>query len=297
MLYLSFRGVVLVLLACVLVQSATFGQTEPEKQADADKQTAAQKERTETLLKWTRKFAQDTRISVLNKGNAEVAELRAEPVMRYSDQPRFIADATLWVWTRNARPVAIQKVEVNDHDPTPLWTICFASLSEEIVEARWPYGQTFKTTKPGWTFEQIPSAEPPAEKSAVRALQMRALSRRFSGSVYSGVQKGNIEMRLIPKPIFEYSDPETKLPLGAIFGLADNTANPTVLIVIEARPNKDGTLAWHHAHSRMTADIGKVTLGEATIWEFKPVNVPNDPTTNFDNWMFYFMRRSLTTLQ
>lgn len=47
----------------------------------------------------------------------------------------------------------------------------------------------------------------------------------------------------------------------------------------------------------MTADTGKVTFDEATIWEIKPVNVPNDPTTNFDNWMYYFMRRNLTTLR
>lgn len=211
------RRVILVLLVCVQFQSAAFGQAESGKQADADKQTAAQKERTEALLKWTRTFAQETRIRVMANGKAEAAELRVEPVMRYADQPRFIADGTLWVWTHNARPVAIQKVEVNDTTATPLWTVCFAALSEELVEAKWPYGQTFQTTKPGWTFEAISSADPPAEKAAGRTLQMRALSRRLSGSVYSSVQNGSIAMRLLPKPIYEYSDPETKLPLGAIF--------------------------------------------------------------------------------
>ncbi len=278
------------------VQNDT-AKAEVVQQAEADNQTAAQKERTEALYKWTRKYAQDTHITVLNKGDGEAAELRAEPVMRYSDQPRFIADATLWVWSLRGRPVAIQKVEVNDTTATPLWTVCFAALSEELVEAKWPFGQTFKTTKPGCVFEAIPSADPPAEKAAVRTLQMRALSRRFSGSVYSSVQNSNIPMRLLPKPVYEYSDPETTLPLGAIFGLADNGTNPAVFVVIEARPNKDGTLAWHHAHSRMTADIGKMSFDETTIWEFKPVNVPNDPSTNFDNWMYYFMRRNLTTLR
>ena len=82
----------------------------------------------EALYKWTRKYAQDTHVTVLNKGDGEAAELRAEPVMRYSDQPRFIADATLWVWSLRGRPVAIQKVEVNDTTATPLWTVCFAAL-------------------------------------------------------------------------------------------------------------------------------------------------------------------------
>ncbi len=286
-----------IIAASVFATQNDTAKAEVTQQSEADKQTEAQKERAESLYKWTRKYAQDTRITVLNKGDGEAAELRAEPVMRYSDQPRFIADATLWVWSLRGRPVAIQKVEVNDTTATPLWTVCFAALSEELVEAKWPFGQTFKTTKPGWVFEAIPSADPPAEKAAARTLQMRALSRQFSGSVFSGVQNSNIPMRLLPKPVYEYSDPETKLPLGAIFGLADNGTNPSVFVVIEARPTKDGKVAWHHAHSRMTADIGKLTLNEATIWEFKPVNVPNDPSTNFDNWMFYFMRRNLTTLR
>jgi hypothetical protein len=35
-----------------------------------------------------------------------------------------------------------------------------------------------------------------------------------------GRKKGAETRTMIPKPIFEYNDPETKLPIGAIFGMS-----------------------------------------------------------------------------
>ncbi len=252
-----------------------------EKEAKSDKQ----KERIEKLLKWAREYSKGTRVTVRSGEKGQLGELKAEPVMRYSDEPRFISDATLWVWTVNSRPVAIQKVEVNDLVAVPYWTICFGSFAESKVEVTWPSGETFKSKTPGWVFEPIPNADAPSERPGIRSLQMRALARRFSGSVYSVTQKTNIEMRLLPKPTYEYSDSETKLPIGAVFSFASNGTNPTIFVTIEARRDKTGQLGWHHAHTRMTSDTGELRLDDKSIWEFKePVN---------DNWTFFFVRRDI----
>ncbi|MEK6257409.1 MAG: hypothetical protein AABP62_02220 [Planctomycetota bacterium] len=252
---------------------------------EKEAQDVRKKERTEKLLKWTRTFAEKTRVVVLSGGMEQVGELKAEPVMRYSDEPRFISDATLWVWTVNSRPVAIQKVEVNDLVAVPYWTICFGSFAESNVEVKWPSGDTFKSKTPGWAFEPIPDADAPSERPAIRSLQMRALSRRFSGNVYSVTQKSTIEMRLLPKPTYEYFDPETKLPVGAVFSFASNGTNPTIFVVIEARRDEAGRLGWYHAHTRMTTDTGELRLDDKMIWEFKEFKN--------DNWTFLFLRRDI----
>lgn len=254
---------------------------------EKDAQTDKQKERTEKLLKWTREYAKGTRVVVRSGDQEQIGELKAEPVMRYSDEPRFISDATLWVWSVNSRPIAIQKVEVNDLVAVPLWTICFGSFAETNVEVKWPSGQTFKSTEPGWVFEPIPDAEPPAERLAARSLQMRALSRRFSGNVFSSTQQSTIEMRLLPKPTYEYFDPESKLPVGAVFSFASNGTNPTIFLVIEARHDKDGRLGWYHAHTRMTSDSGKLRLDDKMIWEFNEAK--------HDNWTYFFLRRNISS--
>ena len=88
------------------------------------------------------------------------------------------------------------------------------------------------------------------------------------------------------KPIFEYSDPTTKLPVGAIFGLASNGTNPTLLVAIEARQNRDGQLGWAHAHSRLTSEGGHLKLGDTTIWEFE---AKPPPPQDLDNWTYFFL--------
>ena len=280
MRFANFRlGLIWLSLCCLLV---TLGVAKSDEDKAADEK---KKLRSENLLKWTRKYSENTRVAVLVNGKEQIGELKAEPVMRYSDEPRFISDATLWVWSVNSRPVAIQKVEVNDLVAVPLWTICFGSFAESNVEVKWTTGQSFKSKEKGWAFEPIPDADAPADRATARTLQMRALSRRFSGSVYSVVQKSNIEMRLLPKPTYEYFDPETKLPIGAVFSFASNGTNPTVFLAIEARSDGKGGLSWQHAHTRMTSDYGELRLDSKVIWKFKEVN--------HENWVHFFLRRDI----
>ena len=266
------------------VASASFaaGQDQADEKAA---QKAKQKQRSEELLKWTRSYSEKTRVAVLVNGKEQIGELKAEPVMRYSDEPRFISDATLWVWSVNSRPVAVQKVEVNDVVAVPAWTICFGSFAETNVEVNWPSGQTFKSKEPGWVFQPIPDADPPADRAVTRSLQMRALSRRFPGKVESGTPDSTAEMRLLPKPTYEYFDPETKLPIGAVFSFASSGTNPTIFVVIEARRDKDGRLSWYHAHTRMTANTGLLRLDDKTIWEFQEIKN--------ENWTFFFLHREI----
>jgi hypothetical protein len=83
--------------------------------ADDVTQKREAQERKERYTTWMRNFAEETAIRLPGRGDEkpQLAELVPNPVIRYSDEERFIPDATMWVWTRNARPVAFQKVEGN----------------------------------------------------------------------------------------------------------------------------------------------------------------------------------------
>jgi hypothetical protein len=259
---------------------------------DADKLEAqARKER---YTNWMRTFAEGTRITVVGRSDAEAdeerqAELVPNPVFRYSDEQRAIPDATLWVWTRDARPVAFQKVEGNNHGGGQAWTICFASLSEGLIKVRWPLGRQYATREPGVTFSPIPEAEAPADNPRARTAQLKGLTERFTGRLsVNGEGKGGAETRTMAKPIFEYADPKTKLPLGAIFGMTSTGTNPDLLLLIEARRERDGRLRWEYAHARMTSASVRVRLDDAEVWAESGVDNAN---TVFENWTFYFLSR------
>src|SRR5262245_2195517 len=233
---------VLLLTGPVLMNSATRAVRAEETENDPEKEKQEAQKRKERYTNWMRTYAADTRITVQEKGDEKEqrAELVPSPVFRYSDEERLIPDATLWVWTRNARPVAFQKVEGNNQG-APKWTICFASLSEGLIKVVWQSGREYAARTPGVTFKPFPKAEAPTATARARTVQLRALKERFTGRL--GVNDdgtGGAETRTMAKPLFEYVDPQSKLPLGAIFGMSSTGTNPDLLLLIEARADAEG---------------------------------------------------------
>jgi hypothetical protein len=58
--------------------------------------------------------AEATRVYRLDNQKWTSCEIQPEPIFRYSDQPRHILDATIWVWGRSGRPNVLQKIELTD---------------------------------------------------------------------------------------------------------------------------------------------------------------------------------------
>lgn len=254
---------------------------------DAEKQAAqARKDR---YTNWMRTYAEGTSITLPpgDRSDKQTVELVPNPVFRYSDEERLIPDATLWVWTRDARPVAFQKVEGNNHGGGQMWTICFASLSEDLVKVRWPGNREYVAHKPGVTFTPIPGADAPADNPRLRIAQFKSLKDRFTARLnVKDDGTGGAETRTIPKPIFEYSDPQTKLPAGAIFGMTSTGTNPDLLLLIEARKGSDGKLRWEYAHARMTSASIRFRLDDAEVWAEKSA-----ASAAFENWIYFFLQR------
>jgi len=258
---------------------------DPEQ--DAEKQAA--KDRKEKFTQWMRTYSEKTEIRLKEQSEAKepAIELVPNPVFRYSDEERLIPDATLWVWTRDARPVALQKVEGNNYGGGKAWTICFASLAEELIDVRWPSGRRYVAQKPGVTFSPFPRAEAPAATTRSRTAQIKALKDRFTARLnIDGEGNNGAETRTMAKPIFEYADPRSKLPLGAIFGMTSTGTNPDLLLLIEARTDGDGNFRWEYAHARMTSAALRLSLDDSEIWTESGVG-----SGVFDTWTYYFLPR------
>jgi len=264
-----------------------------EEPEDAGKKLAL--ERKERYSMWMRTYAEATQVELKGRNldeesDPKLAELVPNPVLRYSDEEHRIPDATLWIWTSEGRPVAFQKVEGNDHGGGRQWTICFASLSEGLVTVRWPMGHSFASRDPGVTFRPIPGAEIPSDSARMRTAQIKMLKEQFrAGFGFNEDGKGGSagwgEARILAKPLFEYSDPKTKMPRGAVFGMSSTGTNPAALLLIEARPGEAGKLQWHYSLARMTVISVRASLKNVEIW--------SEPAGNRGSgkWTYFFLPR------
>jgi hypothetical protein len=265
---------------------------EPEKK-DAEKSEA--KERKARYLKWMREYSEGTTIRLASPGpgTEPTAELVAQPIFRYSGDV-YADDATLWVWTHNARPVAFQKVEVNNIGGSPKWTICFGSAFEDLLDVSWPGDRRFAARAPGVKFRPIPEAAAPSDKAKTRTAQIKSLKDRFTGQIAGWGPKGRIEydLRPIPTPIFEYADPVSKMPLGAVFSLVNHEGGeltPVFLLSIEARTDSDGKLRWEYASRRLTIWKANLKLDDTEVVSLPLVDVDDQV---HDDWTFYMLVRS-----
>lgn len=228
-------------------------------------------------LEVMRRLARATRLSEVVDGEAKPpAPPRPEPLLRYSDPPRGIQDATLWAWGDRGRPIALMKVERwSNRRPEVRWNFGIVSMSTGRVEVKYSDGLVWASRKIGWESHPFPDAPPPADSEAKRLAQMKELARRFSVTIHSVHNDNPLQLRLMPKPIERYADPTSKILDGALFALAFGT-NPTVLLAIEAEGIDAAGASWRYALARNGSGEMSALLDGKEVWNQPYALAPGD---------------------
>jgi hypothetical protein len=211
------------------------------------------------------------------------ATVHTTPLMKYTDVPRQIEMATLWVWQDDGRPVALGKVEAYQRKDGPKWLYCFASASTGLVDARWPAGRRFQARKPGieWAALDGPA---PQETAAGRLRQMKELFRRFAATASNEVEKTSDELRPLAHPLHEYSSPKHGVVQGVLCGFAANGTNPDVILVLEAVGDNSVPKSWRYGVVCMTSSGVSVKLDKAEVFTRSHVRSPQD----LDAWTHFW---------
>lgn len=259
---------------CMLAPIATIRGEEP---ADAKLQKLADESHAR---------AERLQVTVAVGDQTTKATLHANPVMKYTDVPRRIEMATLWVWHDEGRPVALGKVEAYQRKGGPRWLYCFASASSGLVDGKWPEGRRFQARKPGieWTTIKGPA---PEAKAAGRLRQMKDLFQRFTATSRDDVLKTSDELRPLARPLHEYSSPRHGVVQGILCGFAANGTNPDVLIALEAvggLDDKKPPQTWRYGVICMTASGVSVKLDTAEVFTHPYARSPGDQ----DTWTYFW---------
>jgi len=270
-------------------RSAADDQKPPEANDQAPAETEVTKQQREQRLSVMREHVKEFSVVRRVGSEREQVELRSEPLLRYSDQPRGFVDASLWCWKSEGRPVALAKVEMGvAADKTPFWMNCVASLDDgpiSITLGGFPYLSTFKA---GFELQRIPRGPMPEKTAPARLRQMKELIGRFAATIHSkhrdNAQLVPEELRLLPSPVYRYADDKQDIRDGVIFALTTNGTNPAVMIVIELRLGEGDSPEWKYGIVNMTADEVHLRLDEVEVW----VALRGAPR---ETWNFFRSRR------
>lgn len=234
----------------------------------------------------SRARAERVEVSVTAGDRAIKAKVRPVPLIKYTDVPRLIEMATLWVWEADGRPVALVKVEAYRRAEGTKWLYCFASSSTGLVNAKWPGGRRFEARKAGieWVTLKGPA---PHETAAGRLRQMKELFHRFTATAGDDVLKTSDELRPLARPLLEYSSPEHGIVQGILCGFAANGTNPDVIVALEAVSaggDKGVPNSWRYGVIGMTASGIGVKLDKTEVFTRAYVNTLVDR----DNWTHFW---------
>ena len=206
------------------------------------------------------------------RGDRVRAESLKEPVYRFDDPTRDFSDGTVWAFGENGRPPALLTISLKKYPPkTVFWLLEFTSLADGPVRVdggRSPWSPD----KPGIETRPIPNAPRPADDAAKRLLQMRALSRRFTANELfepskEGQRADRFELRLLPKPVHRYEDPDHGLSDGGLFLLVYGR-NPEVALVVEAQRGDRDEPRWVYGLGRISSAHLKVNLDGREVADF-----------------------------
>jgi hypothetical protein len=183
--------------------------------------------------------------------------------------------------------LAVQKVESFHHPSSPKYFYALFSLSDGLIEVRWPGEVGWSSAKPGIEVRSLPGGPKPAAAEAGRLLQMKETSRRFTATM-SGGPGGPEEMRLLPRPLYRYADPDSGIQDGAIFALSAYGTHPGCLILIELDGADVPHASWKYGPVRMTDGGLSVRLDGNEVWTAEARVAEHG---RYATWLCFFARQ------
>ena len=253
----------LLLLAVSLIPSicSAEGETDDDEKA---------KRRNEQLQKKFQEQAESYEFTVA--GNDQPLILLPKPVFHWLNRARVkqvsVHYGAVYVWTRQGRAEAVGTIfSVSSEKEPPAFYHEFHSLATGPLKATSDGAIKWDTPDPGLKFAPFIKSDRPGDTPARRLAEMRAMARRFTG--YSNnYDDTRWQLNLLPQPLYRMPESTGEVLDQAVFALISTAGtDPEVLLVIEARKEKDG-FQWQYALCRFTDLQTYVSLDDVEVWSF-----------------------------
>ena len=196
-------------------------------------------------------------------------KLREPPVLNFTNPERNQERGSVFVWMQNDRPAAIGQFFCFDGKDRRTTKHALHSLAPLPLVAKFDDEVAWAPEQPGivWkSFEEAPAVGP---NRTNRMLQMRQLVRRFKVQLIDPKGKAT-ELRLAPRPLFDYSAPKVGVTDGVIFSYVIAT-DPEAILLVEAFDDA-GQTGFRYAFARFHFLRLTAAEGDRVVWD-----VEHDP--------------------
>ena len=195
-------------------------------------------------------------------GKTPQPEIREKPLYIYDDSARSAIDGSVWAWGNDGRPDSL--LTIARYGETS-WVVEGTSFSTQPVKLNSrPMTGTLDLL-------DVPNARPPGKSTKLLASRLKALAREFKTFQMwdndGSTDLQRYELRMLVKPVLEYSDPDNGILAGGVF-LFNYGSNPELSMILEA--HEDG---WKCAFGRMGWAAANVTFKGSSIYKHR--KLPN----------------------
>jgi len=191
-------------------------------------------------------------------------KLLEDPVLRYDipERDNGTWDGAMFLWLDGKAPVAVLCVGVRRPNNAVVREL--SSLSVSPLECSRSGQVVWNPQSGGLLNRPLPDAPPPSAKEAGRLTQMRSLARRFSATCYR--REVATELRLMPQPLYRFSDDRRGIVDGGVFALAVGNDAEMVLLLEAVDAAGAGKPEWRFSLARMSSLDIKVRLDDMEVW-------------------------------
>lgn len=222
----------------------------------------------EAWLKVSLEHAQDYNIHPLNSLDREFTML-PQAVFRHSQPVRGDDIGAVYLWVdREKRPAVIGTIfAFTVQDDLRDVAHEMHSLADQPIQARWRNRSRWKSPVAGLNWQEVPKG-PPVDQTAIgRQRQAREIMRRFQAES-TDHQGGRWELRLLPKPLYQFDVEQPAAVLGGSLGAFCQGTDPELILAIEARKVQD-EFRWHYAPATFSDYALKLKLDDQQVWTEK----------------------------
>jgi hypothetical protein len=189
--------------------------------------------------------------------------LQAEPILKWSNPVVGSIYGDVFIWTDNGRPEAVASI-YKFYSPLTHRANEFHSFALGKLNGTREGVPVWTPSRPGLELKPVPGAPVPADSSAARLRQMRALAQEFTGRQTSR-EHVERDMRLLAQPIYRYENTKGDVIDGGLFVFVLGT-DPEAFLLIEARRNKSGAPEWVFGATRMNSIDLRINHRGKEIW-------------------------------